>query len=139
MSVENNGIRQRCSLGEDDVQTRQSPMASSTPSSPKEPETPAKSGTSANMEVQTEDPRKPQTRGSDAATEVMEVCSPPETRQTSGEQMEAEQTSSDTEDWTLVNQDASPEGQANAKPTTSPTQSRVEYPSLSELQIHPSK
>lgn len=130
VSVEHNGIRQRCSLSEDDLQARQSPT-SKTPDVPKSPdatEPPTVSrdpqptaSSSSNMEVQTDVPEQNPVE--------MEVSSPPD-----GEaQME-----SDVEEWTMVNRDSqSPDKQAPAKPKTPPTQQRVEYPDLRQVETHP--
>lgn len=63
----------------------------------------------------------------------MEVSSP------AGEQMEAEHNASDTEDWTLVNQEAAPEVQNTTQQPSAPSDRRVEYPNLTELTPHPSK
>lgn len=129
MSVEHNGIRQRCSLGSEDIPSRQGSAAST-------PEVPSKgpcseagsvaSGKSINIEVQTDDQPTSQTSQSTSArAEDMEVSSP------AGEQMEAEHNTSDTEDWTLVNQEATQ--------PSAPSDRRVEYPNLTELTPHPSK
>lgn len=137
VSVEHNGIRQRCSLGSEDIPSRQGSAAST-------PEVPSKgpcseagsvgSGRSINIEVQTDDqPTSQASKSTSAGAEEMEVSSP------AGEQMEAEHNASDTEDWTLVNQEAAPEVQSTAQQPSAPSDRRVEYPNLSELTPHPSK
>ncbi|ROT64427.1 hypothetical protein C7M84_017630 [Penaeus vannamei] len=135
VSVEHNGIRQRCSLGSEDIPSRQGSAAST-------PEVPSKgpcseagsvgSGRSINIEVQTDDqPTSQASKSTSAGAEEMEVSSP------AGEQMEAEHNASDTEDWTLVNQEAAPEVQSTAQQPSAPSDRRVEYPNLSELTPHP--
>ncbi|KAK8396265.1 hypothetical protein O3P69_005360 [Scylla paramamosain] len=133
VAVEHNGIRQRCSLGEN--------VASPTPASPaREPESSVASvasGGSVHMEVQTECPSGAQNKD----LEVMDVSSPaPEASQSGGEQMEGQSGSPEPEDWTLVNQEASSEASApvsDAAPHTEQGEKKVSYPDLTELTPHP--
>lgn len=135
--MEHNGIRQRCSLGSEDIPSRQG-------SAPSTPEVPSKgpcseagsvgSGRSINIEVQTdEQPTSQASKSTSVGSEQMEVSSP------AGEHMEAEHNASDTEDWTLVNQEATQEAQTTTQQPLASSDGRVEYPNLSELQPHPSK
>lgn len=140
VSVEQNGIRQRCSLGENSMPGVQIPVVTLPPSPP--PETskqPSTSGTNVNMEVQTGEPSRLQT--TPTTSEDMDVGSPAPAAShvsVSGDNMEAEHTTSpEPEDWTLVSQEPPQEqSQAAAKPKTPPPQ-KVEYPSLTEFQPHP--
>lgn len=139
VAVEHNGIRQRCSLGENvapGTQTNTSPA----PTSPaKEPESPAASvasGGSVNMEVQTDS--APQAANKDV--EAMDVASPPPaSAPTGGEQSEGHSGSPEPEDWMLVNQESPNESPAAsvARPQTPPADRPVSYPSLAELTPHP--
>lgn len=142
VSVEHNGIRQRCSLGGKGVSggsARQIPVVTLPPSPPPESNSQQSfSANSVNMEVQTEEPGNSQT--SAAVAENMDVGSPapgPSQVSGAGDQMEADQTGSpEPDDWTLVNQDVSQEqSQEPAKPRTPPPQT-VQYPSLTELTPH---
>ena len=127
VSVEHNGIRQRCSLNDNDLQSRQSPTSKSPTSSTPPPQSndaaaAPSASSSTNMEVQTDMPENPA---------EMEVTSPPEAEA----QME-----SDVEDWTLVNRDSnSPDGRprSGTKQPKAPAESSVEYPSLQDCQTHP--
>lgn len=129
VSVEHNGVRQRCSLGTEDL----SPTTEGHSKSPSPECISVSSGRSVNIEVQTDTPAS---RTAASGSDAMEVSSPPEGPREAAEQMDAEQTASDTEDWTLVNQEASQDSQNSQQPSAS-TDRRAEYPSLSELQPHP--
>ncbi|KAK7065476.1 Sequestosome-1 [Halocaridina rubra] len=108
-----NGIRQRCSLSEEDIQSRQSPTVVHTGTS--------SATRSANMEVQTE--------GSGTSPIEMEVCSPPVVES----QME-----SDGEDWTLVNRDSkSPEGRGAVNRTSQNSGRSATQSSSSEVTSAP--
>lgn len=143
VAVEHNGIRQRCSLG-DNVSSGPQSNASPAPASPaKEPESSAASVASVgsvNMEVQTEEPTAPQMPGN-RDVEAMDVASPApaQASQVVGEQAEANAGSPEPEDWMLVNQESSSEpASATAAPATAPpNEQTVSYPSLSELTPHP--
>lgn len=138
--MEHNGIRQRCSLGENVASAPQSDT-SPTPASPaREPESSAASvasGGSVHMEVQTECPSEAQNKDSEA----MDVSSPaPVASQSGGEQMEGHSGSPEPEDWTLVNQETSSEASApvlDAAPQTDQGEKKVSYPDLTELTPHP--
>lgn len=139
VAVEHNGIRQRCSLGENVTPTPRS-NASPAPTSPaKEPESSAASVASVgsvHMEVQTEEAAEPKTQ-IDKDVEVMDIASPApaEASQAPGEHSG----SPDPEDWMLVNQESSePASAAGTRPKTPPIEEKqVSYPSLAELTPHP--
>ncbi|MPC10100.1 Sequestosome-1 [Portunus trituberculatus] len=137
VAVEHNGIRQRCSLGEN-VPTGQQSNTSAGPA--REPESSAASvtsGGSVHMEVQTECPSGSQNKD----VEGMDVSSPaPQASQSGGEQMEGHSGSPEPEDWMLVNQDTSSEASApvsEAAPQTEKGEKKVSYPDLAELTPHP--
>ncbi|KAK3879280.1 hypothetical protein Pcinc_016140 [Petrolisthes cinctipes] len=139
VSVEHNGIRQRCSLGENDSPGRQIPVVTLPPSPPPEASSQPSSANSVNMEVQTEEPTNSQ--NSAAVSESMDVGSPapgPSQVSGAGDQIESDHTGSpEPDDWTLVNKDIPQEqSKASAKPRTPPPQ-RVQYPNLTELTPHP--
>lgn len=140
VAVEHNGIRQRCSLGEN-APTSQS-NTSPTPTSPtKQPEsTPSSLASgSVNMEVQTEEPAEPQTP-STKDVEAMDVASPAPApvSQVAGGQAEGHTGSPEPEDWMLVNQETSePASASGVRPKTPPNDKPVSYPSLKELTPHP--
>lgn len=143
VAVEHNGIRQRCSLGENIAPSPQS-NASPAPTSPaREPESTGAqgaSGGSVNMEVQTDCPTGPSApQESDKDEEVMDIASPcPRPSLGDGEQMEGHTGSPEPEDWMLVNQEASSDSAtSDAVPKVQQEEARVSYPSLAELTPHP--
>ena len=137
VDVEHNGIRQRCSLGENVAQSNSAPA---TPA--REPDSSASSvvsGGSVNMEVQTECPSGLQAMNK--GMETMDVASPaqPESTPKGAEPNEGNSGSPDPEEWMLVNQDSSTEASAPSDPRvqTSSAEKNVSYPSLTELTPHP--
>lgn len=145
VAVEHNGIRQRCSLGENVAsppQSNTSPNPASPASPAKEPESSAASvasGGSVHMEVQTEGPSQAQNKD----LEAMDVSSPAPASQSGGEQMEGHSGSPEPEDWTLVNQETSIEASAPVLDAAAQAdqgekgEKKVSYPDLTELTPHP--